>query len=108
MWTVENRREYERKGLRYPSDLTDAEWALAAPLIPPAKRGGRKRSVDPREVLNGIFYVLATGCPWRALAKDPAPPGTPQRDPPLRDWARPLVPLPHPPLLHARYHAPQV
>jgi hypothetical protein len=43
MWTVENRKIYERQGLRYPSDVTDAEWALAAPLIPPAKRGGRRR-----------------------------------------------------------------
>ena len=70
MWTAENRRDYERTGLRYPSDLTDAEWALAAPLVPPAKRGGRKRTVDVREVLNGIFHVLSTGCQWRALPKD--------------------------------------
>jgi len=41
MWTRENRSLYERKGLRYPSDVTDPEWALIAPLIPPAKRGGR-------------------------------------------------------------------
>ena len=66
MWTDENRGFYERKGLRYPSDLRDEEWALIAPLIPPAKRGGRKRSVDVREVdvrevMNGVFYVLETG-----------------------------------------------
>ena len=53
MWTAEHRRAAERRGRRYPSDLTDAEWALIAPMIPPAKRGGRKRSVDVREVLNG-------------------------------------------------------
>ena len=76
MWTAENRRDYERTGLRYPSDLTDAEWALAAPLIPPAKRGGRKRTVDVREVLNGIFYVLSTGCQWRALPTDLPPRST--------------------------------
>src|SRR5688500_8585101 len=76
MWTVEHRRAYERDGLRYPSDLTDAEWALVKPLIPPAKRGGRKRAVDVREVLNGIFYVLATGCQWRALPKDLPPKST--------------------------------
>jgi transposase len=70
MWTVENRRVYERKGLRYPSDLTDAEWALVEPLIPPAKRGGRPRTVKVHEVLNAIFYVLSTGCQWRALPKD--------------------------------------
>jgi len=76
MWTAEQRRLYEREGLRYPSDLTDAEWALVEPLIPPAKRGGRKREVDVREVLNGIFYILATGCQWRALPKDLPPKST--------------------------------
>jgi transposase len=86
MWTVENRREDERKGLRYPSDLTDAEWALAAPLIPPAKRGGRRRSVAVREVLNGIFYVLATGCQWRALPKDLPPRSTVHEYLQLGDW----------------------
>ena len=86
MWTVENRREYERKGLRYPSDLTDAEWALAAPLIPPAKRGGRRRSVEVREVLNGIFYVLSTGCQWRALPKDLPPRSTVHEYLQLWDW----------------------
>ena len=63
MWTCENRGLYERKGLRYPSDLTDPEWALVEPLIPPAKRGGRTREVDIREVLNAILYVLGTCCP---------------------------------------------
>ncbi|MSP82098.1 MAG: transposase, partial [Alphaproteobacteria bacterium] len=62
MWTPEHRAVADRRGLRYPSDLTDAEWALVAPLIPPAKRGGRPRKVDVREMLNGIFYVLSTGC----------------------------------------------
>ena len=76
MWTVEQRQAHERAGLRYPSDLTDAEWALVEPFIPPAKRGGRKRTVDVREVLNGIFYVLATGCQWRALPKDLPPKST--------------------------------
>ena len=51
MWTAEHRRAADRRGLRYPSDLTDVEWTLIAPLIPPAKHGGRKRSVDVREVL---------------------------------------------------------
>jgi len=66
MWTDEHRRSAERKGLRYPSDLSDAEWRLVEPMIPPAKRGGRKHTVDVREVLNGIFYVLSTGCQWKA------------------------------------------
>ena len=55
MWTRENRGLYERKGVRYPSDLRDEECALIAPLIPPAKRGGRRREVDKREVLNGTL-----------------------------------------------------
>src|SRR4051794_6296455 len=71
MWTTEQRQAHARAGLRYPSDLTDAEWALVEPFIPPARRGGRRRTVDVREVLNGIFYVLATGCQWRALPNSP-------------------------------------
>ena len=70
MWTTENRPRYERKGLRYPSDMTDDDWELVKPLIRPAKRGGRKREIDVREVLNGILYILSTGCQWRALPKD--------------------------------------
>ena len=61
MWKPEHRRTADR-GLRYPSDLTDAEWALVEPMIPPAKRGGRRREVNVREVLNAVFYVLSTGC----------------------------------------------
>ena len=86
MWTVEQRQAHERAGLRYPSDLTDAEWALVAPFIPPAKRGGRKRTVDVREVLNGVFHVLATGCQWRALPRDLPPRSTVHDYLPL--WAR--------------------
>lgn len=70
MWTTENRQRYDRSCLRYPSDLTDAEWALVEPLIPPAKRGGGKRTVNMREVVNGLMYVLSTGCQWRAIPKD--------------------------------------
>src|SRR5208282_6800628 len=76
MWTMENRGRYERGGLRYPSDLTQAEWALVAPLIPPAKRGGNKRHVDLREIVNGVMYILSTGCQWRALPKDLPPRST--------------------------------
>ena len=54
----------------YPTDLTDAEWAIVEPLIPPAKSGGRKRTTDVREVLNAIFYLLRTGCAWRMLPHD--------------------------------------
>lgn len=70
MWTNENRGLYDRSKLRYPSDLTNAEWALVGPLIPPAKRGGNKRTVDIREVVNGLMYVLSTGCQWAAIPKD--------------------------------------
>ncbi len=70
MWTNENRHRYDRSHVRYPSDLTDAEWALVEPLIPPAKRGGGKRTVNMREVVNGLMYVLSTGCQWRAIPKD--------------------------------------
>jgi hypothetical protein len=59
MWTKKNRGRYDRSSLRYPSDLTDDEWAHVEPLIPPAKRGGNKRRVDVREVMNGIMYVLS-------------------------------------------------
>jgi transposase len=76
MWTPEHRRTANRNDLRYPSDLTDDEWSLVAPMIPPARHGGRKRSVDVREVLNGIFYVLWTGCQWKALPKDLPPKST--------------------------------
>ena len=76
MWTPASRRLYARKTPRYPSDLTDGEWALIEPLIPPAKRGGRRREVDLREVMNGLLYVLETGCQWRALHKDLPPRST--------------------------------
>jgi transposase len=76
MWTPEHRRAADRRGLRYPSDLTDAEWALVESMIPPAKRGGRPRDVNVREVLNGIFYVLSTGCQWNALPTDLPPKST--------------------------------
>src|SRR5512135_2953840 len=79
MWTTENRHRYDRDKLRYPSDLTDAEWQLVKPLIPKPKRGGGKRRVDMREVVNGIMYVLSTGCQWRYLPKDLPPRSTVNR-----------------------------
>ena len=72
MWTNENRSRYDRIKLRYPSDLTDEEWALIAPLIPPAKRGGNKRRVAEREIVNGLMYILSTGCPMGLAAQGPA------------------------------------
>jgi transposase len=76
MWTPENRSRYDRSALRYPSDLTDGEWAEIGPFIPPAKRGGNKRTVDIREVVNGVMYILSTGCQWRSLPKDLPPRST--------------------------------
>ena len=76
MWTAKNRGRYDRSKLRYPSDLTDDEWAHVELLIPPAKRGGNKRHVDVREVMNGIMYILSTGCQWRAVPKDLPPRST--------------------------------
>ncbi len=79
MWTRENRPHYNRDQLRYPSDLTDMEWDCLEPLIPPAKRGGGKRRVNMREVVNGIMYVLSTGCQWRYIPKDLPPRSTVNR-----------------------------
>lgn len=79
MWTSKNRAKYNRDKLRYPSDLTDDEWAHIEPRIPPAKQGGRKREVDVREVVNGIMYVLSTGCQWRYVPKDLPPKSTVHR-----------------------------
>ncbi len=76
MWTTESRPRYNRDRLRYASDLTGEEWALIGPLIPPAKHGGRRRTVVVREVVNGVMYVLSTGCQWRYLPKDLPPKGT--------------------------------
>jgi transposase len=76
MWTIENRGRYDRSKLRYPSDLSDEEWAIVEPLIPAGKRGGGKRTVVLREVVNGLVYVLSTGCQWRAVPKDLPPRST--------------------------------
>jgi transposase len=73
MWTSKNRARYDRSKLRYPSDLTDDEWGLVEPLIPPGKTGGGKRTVIMLEVVNGLMYILSTGCQWRAIPKDLPP-----------------------------------
>jgi putative transposase len=61
---------------QYTSDLNDQEWEILAPLIPAAKPGGHPRTVNMREILNGIFYVLKTGCQWANLPGDFPPTGT--------------------------------
>src|SRR6266403_1855040 len=76
MWTKENRAKYNRDHLRYPSDLTDDEWVLVEPFIPPAKSGGGKRRTDMRAVMSGVMYILSTGCQWRYIPKDFPPRST--------------------------------
>ena len=77
-WTEITRAEYQRSGLRYASDLTDAEWALIARRLPRKRRLGRPREVDLRLVLQAILYILSTGCQWRALPKEFPPYSTVQ------------------------------
>ncbi len=60
----------------YPTDISDEQWALLEPLILPAKPGGRPRSVDIREIINALLYILAAGCAWRLLLHDLPPWGT--------------------------------
>src|SRR5438270_5404495 len=77
-WTEITRAQYRREGLRYASDQTDEEWGLIAPFMPERRWLGRPRTVDLRDVLNAILYILATGCQWRALPKDFPPRSTVQ------------------------------
>ena len=73
MWTPSHRKNYSRNGLRYQSNVTDEEWRVIEPYLPPAKGIGRPRGWPLREIVNGIFYVMRPGCPWRQLPKDPPP-----------------------------------
>jgi putative transposase len=79
MWTVANRKHYEGKGKqgkRYPTDLSDEEWAKIAPLMPGAAHTGRPRKVNLREVVNALRYLVRTGCEWRMLPHDFPPHAT--------------------------------
>ena len=86
MWMAANRppkplttvspSKYKRDQLRYPSNLTDEEWPHVAPVIAPAKHGGRKRKVDCREIANGSMDGLSTRCQWRTVQKDLPPRST--------------------------------
>jgi len=78
-WTEITRRQYRRKGLRFASDTTDAEWGVIEPLMPERSALGRPRTVDLRAVVNAMLYILTTGCQWRALGKDFPPRSTVQR-----------------------------
>jgi transposase len=75
MWTAENRGHYDRAGLRYPSDLTDAEWDLVRPFLVEHTKA-QTTSERLREILNAVLYVLSTGCQWRALPRDLPPRST--------------------------------
>lgn len=77
-WTEITRPQYAREGLRYASDLTDAEWALIEPLLPPPSPIGRPRTTDLRAVVNAILYMATTGCQWRQLPKEFPPYSTVQ------------------------------
>jgi putative transposase len=76
MWTPTTRRQHSRAGLRYETDLTDAEWAIIEPLLPAAAPCGRPPVWSKREILNGIFYILRGGIAWRLLPKDLPPKST--------------------------------
>ena len=68
-WNKADRAKYDVIRERYSSDLSDAEFALIFPLLPAPKRRGRKPT-RPREILNALFYLIRSGCPWRLLPKD--------------------------------------
>ena len=77
-WTETTRTDYLRSGLRYASDMTDAEWRLIARRLPPRRRLGRPREVDLRKVVEAILFILSTGCQWRALPREFPPYSTVQ------------------------------
>ena len=83
-WTEITRPHYVRRGGRYASDSTDAEWALVAGFLPPPKRIGRPRTTELRDVLDAILYMAASGCQWAMLPNDFPPPSTVQRS--FDDW----------------------
>ena len=77
-WTKITRQQYQRDGMRYASDMTDAEWKLIARRLPPRRRLGRPREVDLRKVIEAILFILSTGCQWRALPSEFPPYSTVQ------------------------------
>ena len=70
MWTPATREKYSRHALRYQSDLTDQEWVVIEPLLPKPHTRGRRWGWSLREIVNAIFYVMRSGCPWRLLPGD--------------------------------------
>ena len=76
MWTEITRSDYVRRGGRYASDMTDREWALLAPFMPPRKKTGRPRTTALRDVMDAILYMASTGCQWAMLPNDFPPSAT--------------------------------
>src|SRR5438128_8752349 len=70
MWTEITRPKYERKGLGYSSDLSDAEWAMIEPRLPQRNRLGRPPKTEPRNIVNALLYIVRTGCQWRQLPRE--------------------------------------
>lgn len=83
-WTETARREYARRGRRYSSDLTEHEWALVGPFLPPARPTGRPRTTDLRAVMDAVLYMASSGCQWSLLPREFPPPSTVQRY--FYDW----------------------
>jgi putative transposase len=77
-WDDIARQDHRRVCARYPSDMTDREWAIIAPLLPPARSGGRPRTVDLRAVMDAILFIASSGCQWRMLPTDFPPRSTVQ------------------------------
>jgi transposase len=76
MWTPTTRAQHSRAGLRYGSDLTDGEWTILEPFLPPPRPRGRKRKWTMRQIVNAIFYTLRSGCAWEMLPDSFPPPST--------------------------------
>src|SRR5438445_13147226 len=70
MWTEITRPKYERKGLGYSSDLSDAEWAMIEPRLPQRNRLGRPPKTETRNIVNALLYMVRTGCQWRQLPRE--------------------------------------
>ena len=93
------------KTTNYPSDLTDEQFARLEPLLPPAKPGGRPRTVKLHDIVDGILYVNRTGCQWRALPKDLPPRSTAHDYLTLWAWDGTLTRLHHALFVEARERA---
>jgi transposase len=70
MWTEITRSQYLRKGVRYASDVTEAEWSVIEPHLPAARLLGRPRKTELMSIVNALFYIARTGCQWRMLPRD--------------------------------------